>query len=280
LTREASFSAFSQPFPKQRLRNLPTIVGMSTVPNSRHVRVERVMGTVVSLDIRADQPDPAVVEAACASLHEADARFSTYREDSEVCRLDRGEVASVSPDLRSVLERCAALRRETGGYFDARASGSLDPSALVKGWAAQRAADVLSAGGLTDFCLSAGGDVITRGCAWPEQDWRVGIQHPHDRGAVAARVRVSDMAVATSGAYERGAHITNPWTGAVAHDVLSVTVTGPDLGTADAYSTAAFAMGIDGPAWTLGLRDYEAMTILADGTVLSTPGFPLLEDGE
>jgi thiamine biosynthesis lipoprotein len=254
---------------------------MPTVPISRHVRVERVMGTVVSLDIRADPPDPTVVETALASLHEADARFSTYREDSEVRRLDRGEIAGVSPDLLWVLERCAALRRETGGFFDARASGGhLDPSALVKGWAAQRAADILLVGGVTDFCLSAGGDIITRGSALPERGWRVGIQHPHDPEAVAARIRVHDLAVATSGAYERGTHITDPHTGAAPRGVLSVTVAGPDLGTADAYSTAAFAMGVDGPAWTLGLAGYEAMTILADGTVLSTPGFPALEDDE
>jgi FAD:protein FMN transferase len=49
-------------------------------------------------------------------------------------------------------------------------------------------------------------------------------------------------------------------------------VVGPDLGTADAYATAAFAMGVDGPEWTLGLQGYEAMTILADDRVLSTPG--------
>jgi FAD:protein FMN transferase len=53
-----------------------------------------------------------------------------------------------------------------------------------------------------------------------------------------------------------------------------VTVTGPDLGTADAYATAAFAMGAGGPAWTRGLRGYEAMTILAGDVVLYTPGFP------
>jgi thiamine biosynthesis lipoprotein len=52
-------------------------------------------------------------------------------------------------------------------------------------------------------------------------------------------------------------------------------VIGPDLGLADAYSTAAFAMGLDGPAWTIGLHGYEAMTILADRTVLCTPNFPL-----
>jgi thiamine biosynthesis lipoprotein len=57
--------------------------------------------------------------------------------------------------------------------------------------------------------------------------------------------------------------------------VLSVTVIGPDLGTADAYSTAAFALGLDGPAWTLELDGYEAMTILAEDQVLCTPGFPI-----
>ena len=57
---------------------------------------------------------------------------------------------------------------------------------------------------------------------------------------------------------------------------LSVTVVGPDLATADAYATAAFAMGVDGPRWTAGLDGYDALTILADGRVLSTPGFDAL----
>jgi thiamine biosynthesis lipoprotein len=56
--------------------------------------------------------------------------------------------------------------------------------------------------------------------------------------------------------------------------VLSVTIVGPDLATADAYATAAFAMGADGPEWTRGLRGYEAMSITADDRLLSTQGFP------
>jgi thiamine biosynthesis lipoprotein len=253
---------------------------MPTVPLSRSVFVERVMGTVVSLDVRTAAPDPSVLRAAFASLHEADARFSPFRADSELCRFERGEVAAVSADLRTVLDRCAALRQETRGYFDAYATGRLDPSALVKGWAAQRAVDILLDGGIADFCLTTGGDVITRGDALPERGWRVGIQHPLDRDAVATRVRARDLAIATSGTYERGEHIVDPWTAAAPRGVLSVTVTGPDLGTADAYSTAAFAMGVDGPAWTLGLDDHEAMTILADGTVLSTPDFPAFGEDE
>ena len=236
------------------------------------------MGTVVSFDVRAGGARAeAAVDDAVAWLRDVEERFSTYRADSEISRIDRGElaVADASAGVRRVLARCAELREQTGGFFDAHAGGRLDPSALVKGWAVQRGADLLGLGGLTDFCLTAGGDLVVRGGALPARRWRVGIQHPLDRQAVAATIDVTDLAVATSGAYERGEHLVDPHRGATPGDVLSVTVAGPDLGTADAYSTAAYAMGADGPAWTLGLAGYEAMTILTDHTVLCTPGFPL-----
>ncbi len=245
---------------------------------TRSVHVGQVMGTVVSLDVRgAAQPvAERAFDRAMAWLHDVDARFSTYRRDSEISRIDRGElpVAAASADVRWVLDRCDALRDQTGRAFDAHAGGRLDPSALVKGWAVQRGAQILCGEGLTDFCLNAGGDVVVRGGALPERHWRVGIQHPRDREAIAAAIAVTDQAIATSGAYERGEHLLDPRTGAAPSDALSVTVAGPDLGSADAYSTAAFALGADGPAFTLGLEDYEAMTILADGRVLRTPGFP------
>jgi FAD:protein FMN transferase len=252
---------------------------MPTALRSRSVHVDEVMGTVVSLDVRgAGQPAAtAGFNRVMAWLRDVDRRFSTYRPGSEISRIDRDELAvgAASADVRWVLRRCADLRAETAGAFDERANGRLDPSALVKGWAVQRAADLLSAEGLSDFSLNAGGDVVVRGGALPEPVWRVGIQHPLDRGAVAATIGVSDLAVATSGAYERGAHLVDPCTGGSPSEVLSVTVAGPDLGLADAYSTAAFALAAAGPEWTLRLRGYEAMTILADARVLCTPGFPL-----
>jgi thiamine biosynthesis lipoprotein len=53
-----------------------------------------------------------------------------------------------------------------------------------------------------------------------------------------------------------------------------VTITGRELATADAFATAAFAMGVKGPAWTARLRGFQALTLLADGRSLRTPGFP------
>jgi thiamine biosynthesis lipoprotein len=239
------------------------------------------MGTVVSIDIRGAKPAAAAVQRLVHWLHEVDTKFSTYRADSLVRRIDRGELTpqDAGPDVAWVLARCDQLRLQTRGFFSARAFGGLDPSALVKGWAVQRAADDLVAQGFGDFCLTAGGDVVTRGAPQPGRSWRIGIQHPGDPDALAAVVEAGNLAVATSGAYERGQHILDPHTGQPPEGVLSVTVCGPDLGTADAYSTAAFAMGRSGPDWTMQLDGYEAMTILTGDVVLSTPGFPRLLAG-
>ena len=222
-----------------------------------------------------------VVEAAWAELRHADAIFSTYKEDSEISRLNRGELAleDAHPDVREVLSRCDELRVITGGYFDAGRvlEHGIDPSGLVKGWAVDRAGEALEAAGARNYSLNAGGDVRLRGAPLPDPRWRVGIQHPLERDQVAAVVEAGDAGIATSGAYARGEHVLDPHTRLPPAGVLSVTIVGPELATADAYATAAFAMGERGPEWTASLGLYEAMTILADGRVLLTPGFPSVD---
>jgi thiamine biosynthesis lipoprotein len=233
-------------------------------------RVEHVMGMPVSIDVR-DEVAGVALERAFACLRAADATFSTYRRDSEISRLGRGVLApaAVSPVVAEVLALCETLRRQTGGFFDARAAGSLDPSGVVKGWAVQRAAQLLLDAGADSFYIAAGGDIALCG----EQPWRIGIQHPQRRSKLACVLEMTCGAMATSGAYERGAHVVNPHSGRPPKGVLSVTVLGPDLAIADAYATAAFAMGLAGPAWTASLAGYDAMTILDRGQVLYTPGF-------
>ena len=244
------------------------------------IRVEHVMGMPIVLDLRddaegADEAGDAVFDW----LRRVDATFSTFEESSEISRLNRGELAleDAHPDVHEVLDRCDELRDATRGYFDAGtlAAGPVDPTGLVKGWSIDRAARILDGAGLRNYAINAGGDMCLRGRAVPDTCWRVGIQHPLERDAVAAAVEANDLAIATSGAYARGEHVVDPHSGKPPEGVLSVTVCGPDLGTADAFATAAFAMGTAGPYWTARLpRGYEAMTILADRTILSTGGFP------
>jgi thiamine biosynthesis lipoprotein len=249
-------------------------VGAPDLPGAR--RVEHIMGMPILVDVRDDAVDEAALGRLFAWLDWVDATFSTYKEDSEISRLGRAELAlaDAHPDVREVLARCVELRDETGGYFDARATGALDPSGLVKGWSVDRGAAILDAAGVANYAINAGGDIWVRGRGVPDPDWRVGIEHPLQPDKIAAVVTTTDGAIATSGEYARGRHVLDPHTGLPPEGVLSVTITGPVLATADAYATAAFAMGEAGPAWTAGLGGYEALTILTDGRVLSTPGFP------
>jgi thiamine biosynthesis lipoprotein len=241
-------------------------------------RTEHVMGMPVTLDVR-DAVEPGALDRAFAWLRWVDATFSTHDRDSEISRLNRKELplAAAHPLVREVLDRCQALREETNGAFDARAPrpGEIDPTGLVKGWALERAARRLERDGARNLLADAGGDVCLRGGPAPGRPWRVGIRHPHEADRLAAVLAVTDTAVATSGTYERGEHIVDPRTGRPPAGVLSVSIVGPELGTADAYATAAFAMGEDGPAWTATLTGHHAMTILAGepDRVLSTPGF-------
>jgi thiamine biosynthesis lipoprotein len=240
-------------------------------------RVEAVMGTAVSLDLRDPEVPGYAVDAVFDHLREVDARFSTYRLDSEVSRLARGELepSAAGPDVRHVLAVCEQLRRDSGGAFDAGRAGRdgrLDPSGYVKGWAVEEAAWRLDDVGAHDYLINAGGDVVARGEAAPGQGWRVGIRHPDRPDKVAAVLAIGDGAVATSGTYERGDHIVDPRTGRPVRGLRSLTVVGPRLGFVDAYATAAFVMGMAGLRWVATHPGHEALAITDDDRVVWTEG--------
>jgi FAD:protein FMN transferase len=250
------------------------------------IRIDRVMGTVVTIDVRDPDADPAAVDAAMAFLHHVDLRFSPYRSESEVGRLIRGvfDEAECAEDLRHLLALGEDLRRTTDGCFDVRGhrpDGRPDPTGLVKGWAADEAARILDGAGIRAFVVAAGGDVVTRGEPEPGVPWRVGIRHPQQADRVALVLGLRGASVATSGAYERGAHIVDPATRLPAAGLVSMTVVGPSLTFADAYATAAFAMGERGVAWAASRTGYAALGITPDGRVLSSPGMDsLIVDGD
>jgi thiamine biosynthesis lipoprotein len=237
------------------------------------------MGTGISLDLASPELGPARLRVlagdAFAWLREVDAQFSTYRADSEVSNAGS---TPPSPRLRQVLERCTELWTLTGGYFDAHAGGALDPSGYVKGWAVQVASDRLLAAGCLYHCLNAGGDLRVRGLSGSGQPWRIGIRHPFHADQVCAVVAGTDLGVATSGVYERGHHVLNPFTGTPARGLRSVTVTGPDLGDADAYATAALAMGRAGLDWLATLSGHESAVVTDEGEFFCSDGFPLAAD--
>ena len=265
----------------------PADTSTSAVPADGGLRrVEQIMGTAIGIDVPDAAIPPAALEEAFEYLRDIDRRFSTYKPDSEISRLSRGEIgeSECSEDVRQVLVLCEQIRQITEGYFDIRGhlwDGGLDPSGLVKGWSLENAGRILEAAGARNYCINGGGDIVIRGEPTPGAAWRVGIRHPLEADKLAAVLAVRGGAVATSGAYERGDHVLDPFTGRPPKGVLSITVVGPSLTYADAYATAAFAMGPTGLAWIGNLEGYYGCSITADpdgsnGRIAWTPGFESL----
>jgi FAD:protein FMN transferase len=236
--------------------------------------VAPVMGTTVSFDVRHPAVGPAALGEALAVLEAIEERFSTFRPGSEISRLGRGEISidDCHPDVREVMAACAVLRAESGGAFDAVRDGRLDPSGYVKGWAAERAADLLRAAGARDFSVNIGGDIVCAGEPEVGRPWRVGVRGPADATSILLVLGVRDGAVATSGLYERGTHVAHAATGEIPALWRSVTVLAPDLATADAVATAALAMGEAGPAWAAARPGCEVAAVDGAGRLMTTPG--------
>lgn len=234
------------------------------------------MGTVFSFDIRGVRDRPRVqagLQAAVASLHRADEIFSTYRQDSQIMRLNRGELtlSGCLTEVVEVLDLCADAEHESGGWFTPRYAGGLDPTGLVKGWAVERAARMIASSGAASVCLNGGGDIQLIG-----GPWRVGIADPLRPGELATVVETErGLGLATSGPAERGCHVLDPRTGeAPDRGLASVTVVCQDgVTAADTRATAAYAMGERAREWLEALPGTEGFAVAAHGDTWATSGF-------
>ena len=254
-------------------------------PQVHVMRQVEVMGTVVVIDVFADRGTSCLelhglVDEAARSLHQADELFSTWMPNSPMSRLRRAEIniGQVPLEIVEVLDQCAVARELTRGWFDPWAlPGGVDPTGYVKGWAAQRALGCLNAPPVTGAIVNAAGDIASfGGLARGEvgQRFRFGIVDPFVRRHILCVVSGTDM-LATSGTYERGPHLLDPQTGRSTNRVVSASVSGSDLGLADALATAVAVAGDEGLDMVASLDGFEAMILAFDGTMSHTQGFPL-----
>lgn len=240
------------------------------------------MGTSISIDI-VDSHDRAVIDELVAWFHEVDEGFSPYKEQSTISRIGRGEMGPGDPaltgDVLAVLDRCERLITETDGVFDVwnlpSPNGTrFDPCGYVKGWSVERAREVLVERGIRDYCINAGGDIAVGGRNHDGALWRVGVRNPDDpQGLALVLAGDEPLGVATSGSYERGAHIVDPRDGLPVTDLAGVTVVGPSLAEADAFATTVYVMGVEGLAWLARFPEYGGCAITHAGEVFTTDRF-------
>ncbi len=233
------------------------------------------MGMPVTVEI-VGGPE-ASLAAVFGHFSEVDARFSTYKSQSEIMKISRGELAAdaYSAEMKEVFSRAEETSKDTGGYFSIqRPDGSIDPSGLVKGWAIRNAAALVERMGHANYFLDAGGDIQSKGVDAHGRAWRIGIRNPFNHTEIVKVVQPRGCGVATSGTYVRGQHIYNPHRPEAAiEDIQSITVIGPDVYEADRFATAAFAMGRNGIMFIEQRPGCEGYLIDSKGIATSTSGF-------
>jgi thiamine biosynthesis lipoprotein len=242
-------------------------------------RFVETWGTVVVIEATSSALDEVAVSAAVDEVEQlffsVDQDFSTYKENSQVSRIRRGElkIEDASEYVQQVWALCEFSRELTLGAFDPwKAEGGFDPSGLVKGWAAEVGAQMLVEAGVENLLINASGDIVLRGGKPEGGPWNIGIASPDDVEKYVKFFDVVDGSVATSGDYEKGAHIVDPHTGLIAIGARSSTVVGPDGAICDALATALMVDGIDAQKWIgrAELAGYSFWTINRhDGTAWS-----------
>src|SRR2546430_1384365 len=131
-----------------------------------------LMGMPITVDVCG--ASGALIDEVFGYFQHVDRRFSTYRANSEISTINRGDlpVRDWSGEMMEVLALAELTKNETDGYFDIRKpDGSLDPSGIVKGWAIRNAARLIVGAGFGDFFVEAGGDVQVSGKNGSGQHW-------------------------------------------------------------------------------------------------------------
>jgi FAD:protein FMN transferase len=238
-------------------------------------QLQLLMGMPITVEVVDSSVTEADIERVFAYFRAVDDSFSTYKEHSEISKVNRGELCEeeYSDEMKTILALSEQTRQETRGYFDIQHNGMVDPSGIVKGWAILQAAHMLKEAGFSNFYIDAGGDIQVAGNKDGEP-WRIGIRNPFERKEIVKVLSVTDKGIATSGTAIRGQHIYDPYhPDTPLQDIVSLTMIGPNVYEADRFATAAFAMGKRGIYFIEQLPGFEGYMIDATARATFTSGF-------
>jgi len=187
----------------------------------------------------------------------------------------------ITASLVFVDNACLVLNRKGQTAFLGKTGMNLDLGAIAKGYATEKALQVLKNNGIKKALIDAGGNIRVLGTNAGNEPWRIGIKNPLKSGDILAVLSLKDSAAVTSGDYyrffesdgRRYNHILNPVTGYPATENMSVTVVTKDAGLADILSTAFFVLN---PEKVLEvakkLEGVDVFLVTADRRILYTPG--------
>jgi thiamine biosynthesis lipoprotein len=237
-----------------------------------------LMGMPITIEIIDQDATPEVFDKVFEYLGYVDKTFSPFKPESEISKINRGEIAEKdwSQDMKIIFNLAEKTKKETDGYFDiADNNGKYNPSGIVKGWAIYNAAELLLKMGFKNFYVNAGGDIQFYGKNGEGKLWKTGIKNPFNQKEIVKVVYLKDgEGIATSGNYIRGDHIYNPKNRKkIIDEIVSFTVIGKNVLEADRYATAVFAMGKNGINFLNNISSLSGYMIDKNGVAYMTNNF-------
>ena len=213
----------------------------------------------------------AAIKEAFKEIERLEKLLSRFDEESEVSRINTlaGEKEIIlTLEVFDLLERSVYYSKISSGGFDITVAPmkkgrykeivldkdrlslrflskdlKIDLGGIAKGYAVDRAKDVLESRGIENALVNIGGNIFALGRPPHKDKWYIGIRDPQNKASIIHRLTLEDMAVSTSGDYERKSHIINPASGEPIKSSMSVTVVAGSAEKADVLSTAVFVMG-------------------------------------
>ena len=242
----------------------------------------------------------SVINTAFKEMYRVEGLFNKFDKRSEISRINSlagQQKIRVNPEVFKFIQRCVYYSRITEGTFDItvapmkkgrykdivldKESSSIyfsaedikiDLGGVAKGYAVDRAKEILTKAGIKDALINIGGNMFAMGMPSHRDSWRIGIRGPGNNNEIVYRLDLKDKAVATSGDYERPSHIIDPASGDSVTSRASVTIVGDSAEKVDALSTAFFVMGPERTAEFIGsIKDVEAFIVDSDGNIVKYP---------
>ncbi|MCL4491651.1 MAG: FAD:protein FMN transferase [Nitrospirae bacterium] len=193
------------------------------------------------------------------------------------------EEDALKEKLKLVSYKNVVIDRKNSTVFLKKKGMMIDLGGIAKGYAADRAAEVLKNSGIKSGIVAAAGDIRTFGTRPDGSAWNIGIKNPRQTGdddEILAVIRLSDQAISTSGDYERYFikngiryhHILDPKTGRPAYGCRSVSVITKEGVFTDAFSTGVFVLGPRRGMEILKKMGFDGIIVDSDGNILMTEG--------
>ena len=200
-----------------------------------------IYGTTYSIKIAENRSYSFLDTQIKAELNRIDYVFSTYKPTSEISLINEDPNRVWSDEFRNLFNLSNEISDLSEGAFSPNDANGFDFSAIGKGYAIDKIAELMEKNGVNNYFIEIGGEIRAKGLKFSDE-WIFGIERPTNSKKspyIAFNVPSKGISIATSGEYREPNHI---W-GKGPRDLISVTVATSDAASADAWATALYVLG-------------------------------------